>query len=55
MTKEKAKYKIKPTDTNMAEHFGRSRMTVHNWKNGDKYDRRLYKAIKDKYIKDCVI
>ena len=54
MTKEKTKYRIKPTDTNMAEHFGISRMTVHNYKNGDKHKKLLYEAMKDKYIKDCV-
>ena len=55
MTKEKAKYRIKPTDTNIGKMFGVTRQTVYNYKNGDKRKRLLYEAMKDKYIKDCVV
>ncbi len=44
---------MKPTDKNIADYFGITRMTLYNYKNGDTKKRLLYDAMKDKFIKDC--
>ena len=41
---------MKPTDTNIAKFYGITRMTLHNYKNGDAFKQRLYEAMKNHFI-----
>ena len=42
---------MKPTDKQIAEHFGTTTKTLYNWKSGkDVKLRRRYQAFKDLYV-----
>ncbi len=42
---------MKPTDINIAKHYGVTTRTLRNYKNGKPEKQRLYQAMKEYYIK----
>ena len=44
----------KITDKEIAEYYGITNRTMSNYKNGNKYEKRRYRALREFYIMDCV-